>query len=356
MTAQVKPFANKQAHIFVYCPKCGRALIEPRLDPRADTFRDWTDEERQELVDCQFQSRPVLCPVDGTRIGTAAQGSNVHIHCRRCGQIHFGTVHKRIGCKPLRIEAETSVQPILKVESNVSYDLFISHAHEDKEDVAEPLAKAFLEQGLNVWYDKFTLKIGDGLRRSIDRGLANSRYGLVILSPHFFKKHWTQKELDGLAALETAENRKILPVWHNVGHKEVANFSPTLADVIGISTTEGLNSIIEQVMRVVRPDASDPHEAAKPPKGWPQEAVDILKGAASGDGGFFVGGDLEGYCIEAGDFVFREKGNTPREVARLKGIIRKLRDAGFISQSGEELHEMTEAGFNFLAGLDMKEG
>jgi hypothetical protein len=48
-------------------------------------------------------------------------------------------------------------------------------------------------------FDEFTLSVGDRLRRSIDRGLANCRYGIVILSPMFFGKEWPQRELDGLA-------------------------------------------------------------------------------------------------------------------------------------------------------------
>jgi hypothetical protein len=151
-------------------------------------------------------------------------------------------------------------------ETTMQWDLFISHAHEDKKDVAEPLAAMFKERGLNVWYDKFTLKIGDSLSRSIDQGLARSHFGLVILSPHFFKKHWPQKELNGLAALETGKNKKILPMWHNVDHKEVAEYSPTLADILGIPTTEGLHHIVEQVMAVVRPadNASpDPAESSR---------------------------------------------------------------------------------------------
>src|SRR2546423_359737 len=82
----------------------------------------------------------------------------------------------------------------------MAWDLFISHASEDKDDVARPLADLFIQKGLKVWYDEYTLIVGDSLRRSIDRGLAGSRYGLVILSPHFFEKEWPQKELDGLVA------------------------------------------------------------------------------------------------------------------------------------------------------------
>lgn len=80
------------------------------------------------------------------------------------------------------------------------YDLFISHASEDKESVVEPLFKRFRQAGLRVWYDRFTLRLGDSLRESIDRGLRSSRYGVVVLSPSFFAKRWPRRELDGLTA------------------------------------------------------------------------------------------------------------------------------------------------------------
>jgi hypothetical protein len=84
----------------------------------------------------------------------------------------------------------------------MNWDVFISHASEDKAVVAKPLADMLQAKGLKVWYDEYTLSIGDNLRRSIEQGLAGSRYGIVVLSPNFFAKKWTQLELDGLFALE----------------------------------------------------------------------------------------------------------------------------------------------------------
>lgn len=105
---------------------------------------------------------------------------------------------------------------------NAQYDIFISHASQDKEGFVEPLAKQLSGMGFRVWYADFVLKVGDSLRRSIDKGIANSEYGLVVLSPHFFAKGWTERELDDLTAREVAGRRKlILPVWHNVGYEDV---------------------------------------------------------------------------------------------------------------------------------------
>ena len=79
------------------------------------------------------------------------------------------------------------------------YDFFICHASEDKDDVARPLAAKLTAEGSSAWYDETELTIGDSLREKIDHGLANSRYGIAILSPKFFEKDWPQKELNGLS-------------------------------------------------------------------------------------------------------------------------------------------------------------
>lgn len=63
------------------------------------------------------------------------------------------------------------------------FDVFISHASEDKDSIVRSLATELTNQGLKVWYDEFTLRIGDSLRQKIDKGLAKSRVGLVVLSP-----------------------------------------------------------------------------------------------------------------------------------------------------------------------------
>jgi formylglycine-generating enzyme required for sulfatase activity len=131
----------------------------------------------------------------------------------------------------------------------VEWDVFISHAWEDKESIARPLAEALRARGLRVWYDEFTLTVGDRLRRSIDRGLANSRYGIVILSPHFFAKEWPQIELDGLLQRESNGDKVVLPVWHEIGFESIRDYSPTLADRLGIASSQGLPQVVAGLMR-----------------------------------------------------------------------------------------------------------
>lgn len=134
------------------------------------------------------------------------------------------------------------------------WDVFISHATEDKEVVARPLAEALRKQGLKVWYDEFTLTVGDSLRRRIDEGLAKSTFGIVILSPAFLSKEWPQTELDGLAARQSLGKKVILPVWHNVTKEEVLQYSPILADRLAAQTSKGIVSVLNELLAVLKPE------------------------------------------------------------------------------------------------------
>ena len=128
--------------------------------------------------------------------------------------------------------------PPTYADDEKGYDVFISHASEDKEDVARPLAEALRSNGLNVWYDEFELKIGDSLRRKIDKGIANSNFGVIVISRDFISKGWTNYELDGLITRAVNNEQVMLPIWHNVTKREVLNYSPSLADKLARSTTD----------------------------------------------------------------------------------------------------------------------
>jgi hypothetical protein len=134
----------------------------------------------------------------------------------------------------------------------MNWDAFISHASEDKEDFVRALAAKLREEGLRIWYDEFTLTVGDSLRRSIDRGLANSRFGIVVISRSFLQKEWPQKELDGLVAREIGGVKVILPVWHNISAAEVLSYSPLLADRLAASSNEGLEQVAKKLFEAMR--------------------------------------------------------------------------------------------------------
>lgn len=138
-------------------------------------------------------------------------------------------------------------------ESPSNFDAFISHATEDKEDLVRPLADALISAGYKIWYDEFQLKVGDSLRRSIDRGLAASRFGILILSPSFFAKQWPQYELDGLVSKEMEGGKVILPIWHKLSKAEVMGYSPSLADKLALNTvTSTVAELAEALADVLR--------------------------------------------------------------------------------------------------------
>ena len=134
-------------------------------------------------------------------------------------------------------------------------DVFISHASEDKQDVAQPLAEILSLQGLRVWLDANELSVGDSLREKIDQGLAESRYGIAILSPAFFAKDWPKRELNALVAREVAGQKVILPVWHGVDQQFVASYSPILADKLAASTQSGLGCVARELIHAM-PDVT----------------------------------------------------------------------------------------------------
>ena len=134
---------------------------------------------------------------------------------------------------------------VLKSQINETYDVFISHASEDKEDFVRDFVECLQQNGVKVWYDELTLRVGDSLRCSIDNGLKNSRYGIVILSEAFFNKAWPQRELNGLFAME---EKRILPIWHKISKNEVMKFSPIIADMFALNTS---NLTIEEIAKEI---------------------------------------------------------------------------------------------------------
>lgn len=145
-------------------------------------------------------------------------------------------------------------EPPPQVEAGVeAYDVFISHASEDKETIVRSLVSELVNQSLKVWYDEFTLRIGDSLRQKIDKGLARSRVGLVVLSPSFIAKGWTNYEFDGIVTRAVSGEQLLLPIWHNITKQEVVDFSPSLADKVARSTaTHTVQEIAVEIAELLR--------------------------------------------------------------------------------------------------------
>lgn len=137
----------------------------------------------------------------------------------------------------------------------MKYDIFISHASEDKETIVRPLAEYLIKLGVNVWYDEFSLKIGDSLSASLDLGLSKSVYGLIVISHSFLEKPWPDYELKSLITKEVSVGKTILPIWHGISKEELIQRSPYLADKLAINTGgNDIAKIASKIIEVVRPD------------------------------------------------------------------------------------------------------
>jgi TIR domain len=127
-------------------------------------------------------------------------------------------------------------------------DVFISHATEDKAYVG-PLAEALETAGISTWYDKTRIGWGDDIRQSIDEGLVNCKYGIIVFSKAFLgKKKWTEYEVSALFGKETAHQKRILPIWHEVSYEDVLAYSPALAQRRALSSTDDPNESIVRTM------------------------------------------------------------------------------------------------------------
>lgn len=118
------------------------------------------------------------------------------------------------------------------------YDVFVSHAWEDKESFADEFVDELRKLGISVWYDTSQIRWGDSMRQRIDDGLKKSKFGVVILSPNYIAegKYWTKAELDGLFQLESVRGKTLLPIWHDLTKKQVMEFSPIIANKKAMTT------------------------------------------------------------------------------------------------------------------------
>jgi len=139
--------------------------------------------------------------------------------------------------------------------------VFISHAHEDR-DIARQFADGLKKNGIEVWFDGYSLVVGKSLSQQIDDGLRACDFGIVIISKAFFEKSWTQRELGALVARATSRKDQrniILPVWHQVTGEDVRNFSLILADIYACSTADGIEHDIEVLINAMN-ESSKMHD------------------------------------------------------------------------------------------------
>ena len=134
----------------------------------------------------------------------------------------------------------------------VGTQVFISHASEDKDEIARPLAIKLRESKFDIWYDEFEIIWGDSIVDKINEGLARSSIGVVIFGPTFLTKKWTNAELRTLISFMVNQKIRLLPLLHKISLKDVVDKYPLLADIYFITSDMGLDYVVEQIKKNVQ--------------------------------------------------------------------------------------------------------
>lgn len=131
---------------------------------------------------------------------------------------------------------------------------FISHDSRDKDDLVRNLALEISKLMCPVWYDEYSLKVGDSLRGSIEKGLKETQKCIIVMSPNFLSNQgWGKAEFDSVFTREILEKSNvILPVWHNVNVNDVYEYSPRLADKVGLSSSLGVEELARKLVNVIK--------------------------------------------------------------------------------------------------------
>lgn len=237
--------------------------------------------------------------------------------------------------------------------SESEWDVFISYASEDREEVVEPLVKMLSAFGVRVWYDRERLQVGQRLTEEIDAGLSRCAYGIVILSPSFLPKHFPNRELDGLLQREVEGERVLLPVWHGLDEHEIRRFSPPLANRVAARTSSGLLDVTQRLLKVLRPTLEeDLQKAAKefnlsqlPEVTTGSDIVTLLQGAlAYNFGNAELKDNLETELV--GGFL-----QSLNEWGEILGDLEPLDRLRTERRLGEQLKEVRDAGWRVYGAL-----
>ena len=117
------------------------------------------------------------------------------------------------------------------------YDLFLCHAWDDRKGAAKELCDNLVSRGVSVWFSEKDLALGANMLREIDKGLAKSRAGIVLVTPAFLKRieneGVAEKELSALLAKD-----RLVPVIHNTTYDALRDVSPLLGSRSGLDTEE----------------------------------------------------------------------------------------------------------------------
>lgn len=198
-----------------------RARLDARLDDVNSAYSYSQNMER--LLECANKKKSALekeLRLNGKLRELREERSQIIARVKSCSAT--------VGMKLVQPSQAKNLYQAIE-QTTTMYDAFISHATEDKESFVNEFVEELKNRTVKVWVDALRIQWGDSLRKSIDEGLKKSYFGVVVISPHFIAKGWTQYELDGLFEREMSGGKVVLPIWHNITKSEVQKFSPSLA-------------------------------------------------------------------------------------------------------------------------------
>ena len=119
------------------------------------------------------------------------------------------------------------------------YDVFISHANKDKEELIDKLYESLDRLGIKIFYDKESLFWGDEWKKQILNGVSKAEFAIIVISKNFFDREWTEKELAEFLNRQNKNGQKlILPILHNISMEELKNKYPSIADIQAINSKD----------------------------------------------------------------------------------------------------------------------
>jgi hypothetical protein len=129
---------------------------------------------------------------------------------------------------------------------------FISYDHRDR-DIAERLDEALAKLMCPVWYDEYSLRVGDSLRESIEKGLRECQRCILMLTPNYLSNQgWVKREFDSIFTREIIEKRRfILPVWHGVSSEDLFQYSTILPDRVALQWSLGAQEVAKKLVREI---------------------------------------------------------------------------------------------------------
>jgi|GEM_PF-3125149 len=128
-----------------------------------------------------------------------------------------------------------------------TYDVFISHAVEDRKRYADPLVEELRRHGIRVWYSRDELELGGSLSELVERGMRRSRAALILASKDYFGRHWTGYERQTLFAMLRKRPDAFFIVRCGMTHEELVQHWPEVSDICTIAYTDDLAPVTERL-------------------------------------------------------------------------------------------------------------